>query len=297
MEKAAAIGTFDGVHRGHAAVLCTLKEAAAMRGLKPVAITFDRHPLSLIAPERAPLAITTLEKKEDLLLKAGVTPLVVKFDQKLKDTTASEWMRMMHDEFGVRHLVVGYDNTFGCDGVNLSIADYRRIGAENGITVEEAPVVEGISSSAVRKAIAAGEIEKANDMLGRRFLLSGIVVEGNQLGRTIGFPTANLMPDPGIQIPGTGVYAATAYLPDGSRHNAVVNIGTRPTVRRGDTLTIEAHIIGWHGNLYGMPLRIAFQCRLRPEMTFNSIQALREQIEKDTASAQLFLSKSQKQGN
>lgn len=293
---AAAVGTFDGVHLGHAAVLDTLRDIAAEKGLDAKAVTFDRHPLSLIAPERAPLAITTLKKKEELISQRGVTPCIMVFDETLRSTTAADWMAMLHDDLGVTELVVGYDNTFGSDGVSLSIADYRAIGLGLGINVTEAPFIPGISSSAIRKAIAAGSIERANEMLGRHFLLPGLVVDGNKLGRTIGFPTANLLPEPGIVVPGNGVYAAVATLPDGSRRNAMVNIGVRPTVRRGESLTVEAHILDWKGDIYGMPLRLAFHGRLRDEIRFNSIDALRRQIEKDARMTQLFIEESTKHG-
>ena len=293
--KVAAMGTFDGVHAGHAVVLSEVMEEARRNGLEPLAITFDRHPLALISPQRAPLAITTIEKKTELIAKTGVTPIVLPFDEKLRSTTARDWMRMIHSQFGVEHIVVGYDNTFGCDGVALSLSDYRRIGEETGITVSEAPMLPGVSSSAIRKAIAAGDIDEANRMLGRRFAIPGIVVEGNKLGRTIGFPTANMMPHPGIVVPGNGVYAAVAYLPGGTRRDAVVNIGVRPTVRRGNNLTIEAHIIDWSGDLYGHQFNLVFHTRMREEIRFNSIDALKRQIEKDTSNAKLFLSDATKQ--
>lgn len=211
-------------------------------------------------------------------------------------TTAKEWMRRIHDEYGIVALIVGYDNTFGSDGVTLSIADYKRIGEEIGIEVVEAPFVEGISSSAIRKALMAGDVERAANMMGRYYSLSGTVVNGNRLGRTIGFPTANLMPLPGLTIPANGVYAALVVLPDGSRHKAVVNIGTRPTVRRGDGRTVEAHIIGFDGDLYGHPLTIIFRKRLRDEMKFKSIESLRQQIEKDRDTAKKFLAEPTKSG-
>lgn len=287
--SAAAIGTFDGVHLGHVAVLDTLIGISEEKGLSPIAITFDRHPLALIAPERAPLAITTLSKKEELIARHGATPHVVTFDENLRSTTAKDWIRMLHDQLGVEEIVVGYDNTFGSDGVTLSIADYRIIGKDSGINVTEAPFIPGISSSAIRKAIASGDIKRATEMLGRHFLLPGIVVEGNRLGRTIGFPTANIMPEPGLAVPGNGVYAAEATLPDGRKKAAMVNIGTRPTVRRGNNLTIEAHIFDWEGDLYGQPLKLAFHERMRDEIQFNSIDALRRQLEKDAEKTQLFL--------
>lgn len=279
--RAAAIGTFDGVHLGHAEVLSTLRKEASEKNLEPVAITFDRHPLELIAPARAPKAITTISKKESLITQAGVTPIVLAFDEELRKTTAKEWMSILRKRRDVRLLVVGYDNTFGSDGVNLSIADYRNIGKELGIEVVEAPLVAGVSSSAVRKAIAAGDIAAANDMLGRHFLLPGTVVSGNKLGRTIGFPTANIMTEPGLVVPGNGVYAAKVALPDGSKAPAMVNVGVRPTIRRGNDLTVEAHVIDWEGDLYGKQLSVIFYSRLRDEQQFNSIDALRRQLEAD----------------
>lgn len=279
--SAAAIGTFDGVHTGHLAVLEKVREEALRKGLRPLAITFDRHPLSLIAPERAPGAITSVERKEKLIRRAGVDPVVVAFDESLRATTAAEWMRILKERYGVELLIVGYDNTFGSDGVNMSIADYRKIGAALGMEVMEAPMVEGVSSSHIRKAVAAGRMDDATRMLERPFSLSGVVVEGNKLGRTIGFPTANLLPRPGIITPARGVYAAFAILPDGKTAPAMVNIGVRPTIRRGNAPTIEAHIIGWEGDLYGHEIRVGFIARLRDEVQFNSIDALRRQLKKD----------------
>lgn len=285
----AAVGTFDGVHPGHLAVLGKLKEIASAENLEPIAISFDCHPLSIIAPERVPLAITSTERKCDLLRKAGVRPIIVHFDEEMRRTTAREWMKRLKEDFGVDSLVVGYDNTFGSDGVTLSISDYRRFGEEIGMKVVEADFVPGVSSSSIRKAIAAGDVEGVAEMLGRKYTLQGTVVDGNHLGRTIGFPTANIKPEPGLTVPANGVYAAMALLPDGKRYKAVVNIGTRPTVRRGNTKTIEANIIDWDGDLYGHTISLSFYKRLRDEVRFNSIEALRQQIEKDRDSAKLLL--------
>lgn len=283
MPAATAIGTFDGVHKGHLAVLDTLAALADERGLNPIAITFDRHPLELISPQRAPKALSSIEKKGEMLREAGVTPVILPFDEELRATTARDWMRLLRDKYNVRLLVVGYDNTFGSDGVNLSIADYRKMGRDTGIDVVEAPIVEGISSSAIRKAVEHGDVEHAADMLGRHFSLHGTVVDGNKLGRTIGFPTANLLPEPGMVVPAHGVYAARAILPGGKKLPAMVNIGVRPTIRRGEQPTIEAHILNWKGDLYGHHLTLEFHKRLRDEQQFKSIEALRKQLEKDAS--------------
>lgn len=282
---AAAIGTFDGVHRGHEAVIAKLRDVSDERHLTPIAVTFDRHPLDLIAPERAPKAITTIERKARLLKDAGVTPVVLPFDETMRATTALDWMRRLKRDYNVAAIVVGYDNTFGSDGVNLSIADYRRLGQSLGIDIIEAPFVPGVSSSAVRKAVGEGDVKRAAEMLGRPYRLTGTVVDGNRLGRTIGFPTANINPDPTLAIPADGVYAATAILSDGSKHPAMVNIGRRPTVRRGEQRTIEAHVINWKGDLYGSQIGLDFTSRLRDEVRFNSIEALRAQLEKDRLAA------------
>ena len=287
--RAASIGTFDGVHRGHHIVLDTVVNVARDKDMQPVALTFDRHPLQLIAPKRAPGMITTMRRKNYLIEKRGVWPITVAFDDTTRKMTAKEWMMHLRDYYNIDVLVVGYDNTFGCDGVNMSVADYRDIGTELGIEIIEAPIVEGVSSSAIRKAIARGDIEGAALMLGRPYHLPGTVTHGNKLGHTIGYPTANLQPMPGLLIPASGVYAAEAVLPDGNIKKAMVNIGTRPTIKRGNELTIEAHIINWDGDLYGKPLRLYFHKRLRDERQFKSIDELREQLAKDkTATLSAF---------
>lgn len=288
--SAAAVGTFDGLHRGHIAVIDTLREVASGCGLRPLAFTFDRHPLTLIAPERAPLMLSTPETRAALIREAGAEPVILPFDEELRSTTAEGWMRRLRDEYGVRALVVGYDNTFGCDGVNLSLSDYAGIGAALGMDVVEAPRVEGVSSSAVRKAIAAGDVAHGAGMLGRPYRLEGHVVEGNRIGRTIGFPTANIMPVPGCAVPATGVYAAIAHLPDGTMRPAMVDIGTRPTVDSSGLLTIEAHILHWSGDIYGLPLSIDFMKRLRDEKRFESVDSLRLQLEKDRSDTDKFFS-------
>lgn len=284
-EKAAAIGTFDGLHRGHRIVLDLLKESANSNGLQPIAITFDRHPLGLIDPTRIPPSLTTLKKKNKLLNDIGVTPLILEFNEDLREKTAKDWMKIMHDDLGVKLLVIGYDNTFGSDGVNLSVADYRKLGEETGISVVVAPELKNISSSKIRKAIIKGDVETAAEMLGRPFSLSGKVVDGNKLGRTIGFPTANLKPDDGMVVPASGVYAVRVKLPDGEIYPAIVNIGRRPTVKRGNKTVIEAHIIGWNGDLYGKDLSLRFLKRLRDEKEFESIEGLKAQICKDREEA------------
>lgn len=278
----AAIGTFDGVHKGHRTVLHTVATIAKERDMNPVAFTFDRHPLATIDPSRTPAALTPLSKKKKLLTEAGVAPMVLKFDESLRATTANSWMQRLHDEFDVRVLVIGYDNTFGSDGINLSLDDYKKLGKRIGIEVLTADEIRGVSSSAIRKAVIAGDVGAARDMLGRPYSITAKVVKGNQLGHTLGFPTANIDLPEGIAIPKPGVYAAIVKtLDDGVKHPAMVNIGSRPTLMRGDNMVIESHLIDWTGNLYDKEITVRFISRIRDELKFDSIDALRAQLATD----------------
>lgn len=280
--KVAAIGTFDGVHRGHRSVLGVLTDFAKGQGMEAIAITFNQHPLALIDPSRIPNELTPLWKKKKLLAEAGALPHVLDFDEPLRATTAAQWMKKLKDDFGVKALVIGYDNTFGCDGVNLSIEDYKKLGEKEGIDILTAEEVKGVSSSAIRKAIAAGDVESARKMLGRPYSITAKVEKGNNLGHTLGFPTANINIPEGQAIPKTGVYAAIVKtLDDGVKHPAMVNIGVRPTVMRGDDMVIEAHLINWQGNLYDKEITVRFLQRLRDEKKFESIEALRQQLDSD----------------
>ena len=281
------IGTFDGVHRGHRLVLDTLKNEAAKRGLQPVAITFDRHPLELVAPERAPGNLMSPERKAENIRREGVQPLVLPFTEQLRSMRAFEWLDYIHRKYDVDLLVAGYDNTFGSDGLDMSIADYKAMGDAIGIEVISAPEEEGVSSSAVRKAVKSGEIEKAIQLLGHFPEIEGKVLPGFHVGSEIGFPTANLQVGQTIALPATGVYATLAYVDDSDKGvPAMVNIGFRPTFkgteRESNQLTVEAHLIGTEeGEMYGKKIRLEFVGRLRDEQKFGSIEELKYQLEKD----------------
>lgn len=280
--KVAAIGTFDGVHRGHRAVLKTLAQYAASNDMEPIAITFSRHPLALIDPRRTPRELTPLWKKKKLLREAGVMPVVLEFDENLRATTAREWIKQMRDQFNVKALVVGYDNTFGSDGLNFQVEQYKQIGEEEGVEVIEAEEIKGVSSSAIRKAVQRGEMEEVQNMLGRPYSITTKVIKGNRLGRTIGFPTANVSLPEGQAMPKPGVYAGIVKtLHDGGKYPAMINIGTRPTVMRGDETVIEAHIIDWKGDLYDKEITVRFLKRLRDEEKFDTIDALKRRLVTD----------------
>ena len=278
--RVVTVGTFDGVHRGHREVLNTLKDYAVSHSLSPLVITFDRHPLEVVAPDRAPRLLQLRSDRDTMLHEAGVEVEEVSFTPSLCSITAGEWMKILRDRYGAKALITGYDNTFGSDGRKMTHEDYRRLGERLGLDVIEAPELPGICSSCIREAVAAGDMKRASDMLGRDYMVRGKVVEGRRLGRTIGFPTANLSVEDRIQLPAPGVYAARL-----NGMPAVVNIGNNPTIAEGNPVTVEAHIIDFEGDLYGESVVLSFADRLRGEIKFNSLEALRRQIEHDAEEA------------
>lgn len=277
------VGSFDGVHRGHLMVVKTLKDFAASEGLRPVVITFDRHPLSVVAPERSPRLLMTPDERDRLLREEGVEVIRIPFTRELSQLTAGEWLERLRNEFGAEAFVTGYDNKFGCDGRNFTAADYVRLAEQHGMKTAVAPEVEGVCSTLIRKAVEAGDVTRAGELMGRPYSISGKVVEGRHLGRTIGFPTANLAVAPEILLPAPGVYAAKT-----NRGIAVVNIGNNPTVGEGNPVTVEAYLVDFSGDLYGEELRLDFRGRLRDEMKFTSLDLLRAQIAEDVSLAKRF---------
>lgn len=281
---AAVIGNFDGVHRGHMHVIDNLKSLAEEHGLKPLVITFDRHPRALFDPNFQPEYLTTSDEKEALLRSLGAEVCVMPFNQSLADTTARDFMHRLHDEKKVKLLLLGYDNRFGKRNEYEYFDDYRQYGDECGIEVIKASAidVEGtrVSSSCVRHMVSAGKVAEAAVCLGRPFSISNKVIEGKQEGRKIGFPTANIDAPYGKIIPSNGVYATQTTV-GGKVYDSVTNIGMRPTYHNGTQRTIETHIVGFSDNIYGEEITVAFRRRLRDEQQFDSPEALRSQIEQD----------------
>ncbi len=280
----ATVGTFDGVHRGHREVLRALKEYGSAHGLEPLVVTFDRHPLEVVSPDRAPLLLQSRSDRDALLREEGVEVSEVAFTPELCRLSAKEWMNILHDRYGVRALITGYDNKFGHDGRFLSPEDYKEIGKELGMDVDIASELPGICSTRIREALQRGNVKEASEMLGRNYSLKGEVVAGRHLGRTLGFPTANLDVDKRMLLPKSGVYAARL---DGM--GAVVNIGDNPTVDSGNPVTVEAHVIGYDGDLYGRRVELSFVERIRDEKRFESLEALKEQIENDKKAGEQIL--------
>ena len=282
------VGTFDGVHRGHREVVSFLLSESAKRGLRPVIITFEPHPLAVVAPWRAPKLLELPSERRDILKATGADIVTMTFDEELRRLTAAQWLRRLRDEFKADLIVAGFDNTFGSDGMTMSLRDYQELAAPLGMEIVKAPVLDGISSTLIRQALGAGDVSTAASMLGRHYSLTGTVIHGRELGRRIGFPTANIEPDTSILIPAPGVYAADMRLDYGSVMRAVVNIGVAPTVMPGLPLTVEAHIVGFHGDLYGSTVRLDFLKRLRDEERFPDIATLKTRIAEDVRIAQII---------
>ena len=267
-----AIGTFDGVHLGHREVI---------RGADTV-LTFDPHPLAVIHPEATPKLISTFNVKRDLIAGLGVDELVViPFDKGFASQTAEEFVRdVLIDRLRAEQVSVGENFRFGKGAKGTP--DFLR--AHREFETRVVPLVEAagetISSSHIRGLVAAGEVGPAAEFLGGPFLFEGEVVPGDRRGRELGMPTANLVPDERYVVPGHGVYAAWAH-----GYPAAVNVGVRPTFETGRGLLVEAHLIGFEGDLYGETVRIAFLERLRGEKRFENVGELVEQMHRDVDEA------------
>lgn len=279
---------WDGVHTGHRFLIDHVRALGAERSLVPSVVTFRVHPLTVVRPEAAPPLLTDAETRLALLDAAGVADCVLlDFDSRMRHLPAAAFLEMLKKDYGVDTLVVGFNNRFGHDRLE-GLEAYRAIGAAIGMEVLPAPEFRlhrrPVSSSAVRRLLAEGKVKDAAAMLGRRFTLTGTVVSGKQLGRTIGYPTANIEVAPGMILPAAGAYACIARTPDGMRRPAMVNIGRRPTVDLPDApLSVEAHIIDYAGTIYGEPLTLEFVSRLRDEKAFDGVEALRRQLGRDAS--------------
>jgi riboflavin kinase/FMN adenylyltransferase len=267
-----AIGTFDGVHLGHREVI---------RGADTV-LTFDPHPLAVLHPEATPKLIASLDVKRDLIAGLGVEEMVViPFDRGFSEQSAESFVsEVLIERLGARRVSVGENFRFGKGA--RGTADFLRAYSEFETRVVPLVAVGGetVSSSHIRGLVAAGDVKQAAEFLGGPFLFEGEVVMGDRRGRELGMPTANLVPDDAYVCPGHGVYAAWA-----NGYPTAVNVGVRPTFDTGRGLLVEAHLIGFDGDLYGQQLRIAFLERMRGEKRFDSVDALVEQMHRDVGEA------------
>lgn len=279
---------FDGVHAGHRLLLDTLRRTAAADGLEATVFTFAGHPAAVLRPDSLPPALLTREQRVEQLRASGVDNVVtLQFTPELARLTAAEFIALLKKDYHVSHLVLGYDTKMGSDRVSEP-RHFKAICEPLGIKVACAPqlVLDGmaVSSSAIRRALAEGEVALAAKLLGRPYALTGDVVQGNKNGTKIGFPTANMSLPDSLAIPRNGVYAAWAAV-DGMKHPAVANIGVRPTLHDGRGLTIESHLIEFEGDLYGKKLKVEFVERLRDERRFDSLDELARQLSADVSNA------------
>jgi riboflavin kinase/FMN adenylyltransferase len=268
-----AVGTFDGVHLGHREVI---------RGADTV-VTFDPHPAAVVAPGGAPRLLTTLQRKTELIADLGVDELVViRFDAEFAARSAQSFIDdVLVGTLNATHVSVGENFRFG----HKAAGDQALLRADDRFQTRVVPLLEVdgevVSSSHIRGLVLGGAVEYADKLLGAPFTVAGEVVLGDQRGRTLGFPTANLVPQDGYVVPGHGVYACRARTADGVVHVAATNVGVRPMFVTGRGELIEAFLVDFDGDLYGTQLRIEFLKRLRGEKRFESVEALVEQMGRD----------------
>ena len=282
-----ATGFFDGVHTGHRHVIRQLVEAAAVRGVESMVITFWPHPRNVLQKEARDLRLlTTLKQKKEILLDLGVDHVeVLSFTKDFSTMTAEEYLReVVIGEYGGTAILLGYDNRIGCDAKD---ADYvARKAEELGLEVIRTDAVQlqmghAVSSTKIRARLAEGDVTAAAEMLGYRYSLHGVVVAGNRLGRTIGFPTANMqLYEPLKLIPANGVYFVRVHTLEREFYG-MCNIGCRPTVSEGNARTIETNIFAFDEDIYGLDMEISFISKIRDEARFSSLEDLRAQLEKD----------------
>lgn len=282
------IGNFDGVHRGHQVLLRRTVALAAQHDARAVAVTFDPHPASVLRPDAAPTLLQPLSERVACLVEAGVDVVVVlPFTRELAAMSPAGFVaEVLAGPLAAVRVVVGTNFRFGAHAAG-DVVTLLELGEEHGFTPEAVTLLEldgrRISSSAIRQHLESGEVDWARSALGRPFQLPGEVVRGDGRGRSIGFPTANLSPTPGLVVPGTGVYAGHAEV-DGTWLPAVTNVGVRPTFD-GRTMTVEVHLLDTEVELYGHLLTFRFEHRLRGEQRFDGPEALVAQIAEDVRSA------------
>lgn len=291
----AAVGSFDGVHLGHRYLFRALCSEAQRRGLSAMAVTFRQHPLSVLRPASAPRLLTTLDERLALIEATGVDYCVLlDFTPAMASLSAEEFMsQLLRERYNVRALLMGYDHHIGSDREH-SFEHYVEAGKAAGVEVVRAAEYRpesglAVSSSAVRRAVENGEMEKASLMLGRPYNICGPVAHGRHVGTTLGFPTANIdTAKQGKVMPRGGVYAAIAEVGD-RRYRAVVNIGSRPTLDNGSDVTTEAFLLDFDGDLYDREVNLQFVVRMRDEKRFSSLTALRDAIAADAESARYLV--------
>ena len=281
------VGTFDGVHLGHQKIISKLVETAKANGSAPTLLTFDPHPRKVVQPNSSVDLIQTLEERAETLAHLGLKHIVVHpFTKAFSQLSAAEYVKeFLVDMLNIDQIIIGYNHRFGKNRT-ASVEDLKRFGEIYDFKVMQISAEEidtiSISSTKIRAALAEGDVVTAHTFLGHPFTLSGTVVKGEQRGRTIGFPTANIAVNhPDKIIPKNGVYAVRVQLQNKERLG-MMNIGTNPTVN-GENRSIEVHIFDWSASIYNQPIQVSLIERIRDELKFDSLETLQKQLEKDKA--------------
>jgi riboflavin kinase/FMN adenylyltransferase len=287
---AVAIGVFDGVHRGHQEILKQTVREAHSQGLTPLALTFDIHPTELFAPHQSPPYIASLAQRVALMEAYGggiEAVAVVRFDRAFADLSPEAFVAdVLEGKLGARHVLVGADFCYGSRRSG-SVTTLLRDGARNGFAVTVVPPIliggERVSSTQIRGLVAGGDLPAAVHLLGHPFVVQGVVGHGKRLGRTLGYPTANLIPtQPGQLLPGDGIYAAYAYLADGQVIRAAVSVGTNPTTDSDGGRKVEAFLMdGFAEDLYDTSIELDFREKVRDERKFDDFDGLIAQMRQD----------------
>ena len=285
-ERVIALGFFDGVHLGHAALLRRTVEEAQKRGATPAVFTFDRPPKEVVTGVPCPLIASPEDRKGLLEREFGIKDvLMVPFDREMMTTPWDEFVtKILVERYHAVHLVAGHDHHFGHKNQGSPELLVEKC-AELGLGCDIIPKVEldgiTVSSTYIRSLVGMGQMARAERYLGHPHVLTHEVRHGRRIGHTIGVPTINLVVPPHVLVPSHGVYVTRVFLPDGESYPAVTNVGTRPTVNNGTDITVEPWLLGFDGDLYGARVRVEFHKRLRDEIRFDSLDALRDQIQKD----------------
>ncbi len=289
---AVTIGNFDGLHRGHQAMLARLKEASAKRGLPSCVLTFEPHPREFFSPAQAPARLSSLREKSELIRTAGIDRLhVCRFNKRFASLSPAEFIeRVLVGTLGTRWLLVGDDFRFGAKRAG-DFSLLKEAGRQHGFEVESLPTVnienKRASSTAVRGALAAGDMQHARELLGRPYSISGHVMHGDKLGRQIGFPTANIQLQHN-RPPLSGIFAVEVHGLNGAPLQGVASLGTRPTVKENGRPTLEVFIFDFNDDLYGRRLRVDFLKKLRDEEKYPDLELLIAQINRDVDNARSY---------
>ena len=284
-----ALGTFDGIHIGHQAIITRAVKQAQARNCASAVFTFSNHPLSVIDPERCPPLIVTNQEKTDLIAGLGVDMLFnVPFTSEFLQLSPLHFLDKLAGNINLSHVIVGANFTYGYHGAGTPDL-LKEFGASHGFTVDVVGMVDIdgviVSSTLIRQLVAEGAVKQAASLLGRRIGMTGTIIEGDKRGRKLGFPTANLAIPQGLLVPADGVYAVYARDEQGMKLNGVANIGNNPTFTR-QTRRIEVHILDFDRVIYGQQLNIQFIDRIRDEIAFHGIDQLKQQMTADIEFAQ-----------